>query len=181
MSLTRTSCDNSMHYYSFISPSPAMAPFASSSLSSLPTKASLWIFSPHITTLSRVCPFLFLSSLLAANVVALSFLPTSLAAYILFWGEIFPFLDGIIWFIILLFFARPNFYQITFDSFRVSGSLVRRPVTPFASTNCQSSTSEYPVSCAAHTETRRLRFLKQQVLLVLFTNTFLIPFSILGT
>ena len=117
MSLSRTSCDNSMHYYSFTSPSPAMAPFASSSLSSLPTKASLWIFSPHITTLSRVCPFLFLSSLLAANVVALSFLPTSLAAYILFWGEIFPFLDGIIWFIILLFFARPNFLSNNFRLF----------------------------------------------------------------
>lgn len=101
MSLSRTSCSkitciiihrlSSPPHWGLFLPLLLYLPY--------PFKDYLWIFYPSLRCC--VCPLSFLISLLAANVVVLSFLPTSLAAHTLFWEKYFRFLNGIIWSIIL--------------------------------------------------------------------------------
>lgn len=189
MSLSRTSCNNTMHYY----PLPLVPPpqrrcfFASSSLlSCIPTEAICGYSSP-ISTLLRVSLSFILVSLLAANVVALSFLPTSLAAHILLGEKFLRFLNGIIWSIILDFFGWSNFFSLFHSWGSVSarfvllGPLFDEYLTHHLSTNAHGilslrlrrrvTTAEVFIPSVASTETRRLRFLQQLVLLVLVTNT----------
>jgi len=121
MSLSRTSCNNNMHYYPLsLSPPPPGLSFASSSLSSLSHQGLSCGYSYPSLRCCVCVLFLSLISLLAADVVTLSFLPTSLAAHTHFRGEILRFFNGIIWSIILSLLRR---VELLFNT----SQLVSRP------------------------------------------------------
>jgi hypothetical protein len=116
------------------------------------------------------CALSFLISLLAANVVTLSFLPTSLAAHTLFWEKYFRFLNGIIWSIILSLLPPVEllFINITFETSR----LASRPWFRCSTTghSLHSRTTHYHLFCGLN-RNETTSILKQLALLVLFTNT----------
>lgn len=130
MSLSRTSCNNNMHYYPLsLLPSPSRAFFCLFfSIFPIPPRFCPVDILTHHYAVACVFPFFLLSLFFAADVVTLSLSPTSLAAHTHFWGEILRFFNGIIWSIILSLLRRVELF------FSNTSQLVSRPWVRWSTT-----------------------------------------------